>query len=67
MAPKAPATPVNPIRDFCAHVIQLCHMVEDLRIEKKLTITEIGVVTLKAGMVGKMAYGLTKLRPGGTK
>lgn len=42
-------------------------MVEDLRLEQTLTIRDIRLVTVKAGTVVKMAYGLTKLHPGGTK
>ena len=50
------------VRDFCAHVIQLCHYVEDLRIEKKLVLTDYGVIRKKALAVCTMATEVSNVR-----
>ena len=52
---KSPVAPATSLRDFCAHVLQLCDYVEDLRIEKKMTLTDFSVVRKKALAVRDLA------------
>lgn len=44
------------LRDFRAHVIQLCDYVEDLRIEPNLDDLDIGVIREKAAQVRAVAW-----------
>lgn len=49
---KRTATPTVSVRELCAQVIQLCHYVEDLRVEKKLLkLADYTVLSKKAAIV----------------
>lgn len=61
MTPQTIPSKSDPIREFCAHILQLCDYIEDMRCEPRLTTTDFGVVRAKALQVHKMAEGISKI------
>lgn len=57
--PKFPMQ-TNPVREFCAHVLQLCDYVEDMRTEPlALKLFDYGVMRAKALQVRAIADELS--------
>jgi hypothetical protein len=60
-----PPSQPDPIREFCAHILQLCDYVEDTQVEQSMLNTaDYGVVQAKAAQVRKMAAGISKIHGG---
>lgn len=60
---QQPADNQRLLRDFCAHVIQLCNYVEDFRTEQEavaLKLFDYETMRQKAEQVHRMAMGISK-------